>query len=158
MAGKSRTDEATRSLLGAVRGLDLAIEAMRSAFSRRYGITVNDSLVMSHLSVAGRRLRPSELTERLMITSGSLTPMLDRLEAAGFIEREPNPDDRRSLTVVLTDIGESTLFTYRDQFIEAIRTAIPAQLRRPLTECVTHLSGAFDEVTLIFDRERRAGG
>ena len=35
------------------------------------------------------------------MTSGSGTPLLDRLERAGFIRRIPNPDDRRSLLVKL---------------------------------------------------------
>jgi DNA-binding MarR family transcriptional regulator len=149
-------DESTALIIAALRSLDLSVERLRGAFSRRYAITVNDSLVMSHLSAAGRRLRPGELAERLMITSGSLTPMLDRLVSAGFVERVPNPDDRRSITVVLTDSGERALFTYRDQFRDAIEAAIPAHLRKRFSTCMTQLGTALDELTATFDDERRA--
>jgi DNA-binding MarR family transcriptional regulator len=34
------------------------------------------------------------------LTTGAITAMLDRLEKAGFVRREPHPDDRRKVVVV----------------------------------------------------------
>jgi MarR family transcriptional regulator, organic hydroperoxide resistance regulator len=42
---------------------------------------------------------PSELAKCASITSGGMTVVLDRLERAGYIRRERNPEDRRSLIV-----------------------------------------------------------
>lgn len=42
---------------------------------------------------------PGKLAEGMGLTTGGVTVMLDRLEKAGYIKREPNPDDRRSLLV-----------------------------------------------------------
>src|SRR5690242_14276855 len=42
---------------------------------------------------------PGKLAEGMCLTTGGVTVMLDRLERAGYIKREPNPDDRRSLLV-----------------------------------------------------------
>ena len=145
-------DEPTGLIVAGLRALDLSIERLRAAFSHRYRITINDSLVISHLSAAGRRLRPSELAARLDVTSGTLTPMLDRLEAASFVVREPNPDDRRSVIVVLTDAGNAALGDYRRQFERAIEDAIPPHLRRRLAECMQHLSGALDGVSQHFQQ------
>lgn len=50
-------------------------------------------------------LSPSELVEWTMVTSGTMTNRLDRLESAGLIERRPNPKDGRGSVVALTDQG-----------------------------------------------------
>ena len=113
-------DEPTGLVVAALRSLDLAIDRVRTAFAHRYRITISDSLVISHLAANGRRLRPGEIAARILVTSGTLTPMLDRLETAKFVRREPNPDDRRSVIVVLTEQGEAALAEYREQFRQAI--------------------------------------
>jgi len=51
------------------------------------------------------RLTPTELTQATMLTSGAMTNRLDRLEEAGLVRRERNPDDRRGVHVVLTASG-----------------------------------------------------
>ena len=38
-----------------------------------------------------------------LLTSGSITSLLDTLERRGFVRREPHPDDRRKLLVNITD-------------------------------------------------------
>jgi MarR family 2-MHQ and catechol resistance regulon transcriptional repressor len=47
-----------------------------------------------------------ELSEKTLVTKGTLTGVLDRLEARGEIERVPSKDDRRSTIVRLTPKGE----------------------------------------------------
>lgn len=49
-----------------------------------------------------------ELGERTLITKGTLTGVLDRLEGKGLIERRPSPDDGRSFIVALTPKGAAT--------------------------------------------------
>src|SRR5208337_1046512 len=44
---------------------------------------------------------PSRLGAVTSLSSGGVTVALDRLEKAGYIRRQPNPDDRRSLLVAL---------------------------------------------------------
>jgi DNA-binding MarR family transcriptional regulator len=51
------------------------------------------------------RLSPSRLSASLLVTSGTMTNRLDRLEARGLIERLANPDDRRGTDVQLTGAG-----------------------------------------------------
>ncbi len=46
-----------------------------------------------------------ELGQRLRLDSGTLTPLLKRLERDGFITRRRNPEDERKLLVYLTDKG-----------------------------------------------------
>ena len=66
--------------------------------------------VLSTLCTAGKpyRLRPSDLTARILITSGGTTYVLRRLAAAGLVEREPDAEDARSSWVKLTPDGVKT--------------------------------------------------
>ena len=51
------------------------------------------------------RLSPTRLAESLLVTTGTMTNRLDRLEQRGLIKRIPNPADRRSLDVELSAEG-----------------------------------------------------
>jgi DNA-binding MarR family transcriptional regulator len=55
------------------------------------------------------RLRPSEFTGALMLTSSGTTKRLDRLEQAGLITRAPDPDDRRGTLITLTAAGRALI-------------------------------------------------
>lgn len=54
-------------------------------------------------------LTPAELAEQLFITRASMTGLLDGLESAGFVTREPHATDRRMVTVRITDDGKQAL-------------------------------------------------
>ena len=49
-----------------------------------------------------------DLGERLFLDSGTLTPVLKKLEASGFVNRNRNKNDERSVTITLTDKGRRT--------------------------------------------------
>ncbi|HOE80309.1 MAG TPA: MarR family transcriptional regulator [Smithellaceae bacterium] len=53
------------------------------------------------------QISSSELGKRAELDSATLTGILDRLEAAGFLERKSNPDDRRSIHIHLTPKGKA---------------------------------------------------
>ena len=53
----------------------------------------------------GNGLRMQELEERSLFTRSGLTRLVDRIEAAGLVQREPVPGDRRGVRVVLTPEG-----------------------------------------------------
>ncbi len=55
---------------------------------------------------AGGELRMKELAERMGVTTGSLTVLVDRLVRAGLVERRPDERDRRSIRVGLTSEGQ----------------------------------------------------
>ena len=50
----------------------------------------------------GDGISVSELGERVSLDSSTLTGIIDRMERSGYVERRPNPDDRRSVLVFLT--------------------------------------------------------
>ena len=57
------------------------------------------------LDGADTPLEPSVIAERLIITTGSMTSMLNTLESRGLIRRMPHPDDRRKLLIAITTEG-----------------------------------------------------
>lgn len=64
-----------------------------------------DVLATLRRSGAAQGLTPTALYEDMMISSGSMTNRIDRLESAGLVERVPNPGDGRATLVRLTRAG-----------------------------------------------------
>jgi DNA-binding MarR family transcriptional regulator len=62
------------------------------------GLNVTDLQCLNLLELEGS-LKPSDLARCCGLTTGGITVLLDRLENAGYITREPNPEDRRSLLI-----------------------------------------------------------
>ncbi|MGA9860144.1 MAG: MarR family transcriptional regulator, partial [Solirubrobacteraceae bacterium] len=80
-------------------------------------------LVLDALERAdGHRLNQRELVDRLRRTSGTLSVRLGRLERARLISREPDPENRRSVTVTLTDGGADLVRAARPAYAERART------------------------------------
>jgi DNA-binding MarR family transcriptional regulator len=77
----------------------------------RYGLTFGEYEVLAALVRSGppHRLRPSDLAGALVLSSGAVTNRIDRVEAAGLVERLPDPDDRRGTLVALTDQGRQVV-------------------------------------------------
>jgi DNA-binding MarR family transcriptional regulator len=138
---------AIAATLEAVRMLDLATARYRSAVASRWGVTISDSYVMSNIAMSGGRMTPRDLARRLMISSGTLTTMIDRLEAAGYVERSANPNDRRSLLIGLTDRGRSSLFSTGEQVGAALDAALPAEGVDEVLAGLVAVATAIDGVT-----------
>ncbi|AJE97250.1 MarR family winged helix-turn-helix transcriptional regulator [Pandoraea apista] len=88
-----------------------------------------DMLATLRRSGAPYRLAPTALFSTLMVTSGTMTHRLQRLEARGWIARVANPDDARSTLVQLTDAG----FALIEQAVEA-HVANEHRMLAPLTK------------------------
>jgi len=52
---------------------------------------------------------PSEIAEKLSVSRATITGLLDGLEKDGYIERQAHPDDRRALSIHLTECGKAFL-------------------------------------------------
>jgi len=72
---------------------------------------------------------PAELAEAAGVTRATMTGLIDTLERDGFVKREPDPNDRRMMSVRLTPEGERFLMKFLPGHFQAI-----ASLMSPLTE------------------------
>jgi DNA-binding MarR family transcriptional regulator len=89
------------------RHLDLA---RREAFTA-HAIESWEFDVLAALRRAGPpyELSPGRLLKETLVTSGTMTNRVDRLAARGFVERYPDPDDRRGVIVRLTAEGKEAV-------------------------------------------------
>jgi DNA-binding MarR family transcriptional regulator len=56
-----------------------------------------------------RRLRLHELASAVLLSRSGITRLVDRLEAAGLLRREPDPADRRGAYAAITEAGQAAL-------------------------------------------------
>lgn len=94
------------------------------------GLTYPQYLVMLALWEQAPRTVKA-LGQALDLDSGTLTPLLKRLEAAGFVTRRRDPEDERKLQVELTTAG----LALREKAAE-IPAALACQLHLPIADIV----------------------
>ena len=119
------------SLLPLRKQLCFAVYSASHAFTRAYrilleplGLTYPQYLV---LLVLWERdgMRVKEIGAQLYLDSGTLTPLLKRLEGLGYVRRVRDPTDERQVTILLTPAGQA---------LEQKAESIPADLA-----CMTQL-------------------
>jgi DNA-binding MarR family transcriptional regulator len=66
------------------------------------------AILVIKASPAGQ-LKVRELAEQMLIQHHSAVQLVDRLSAAGLVERVPSADDKRTVLITLTSTGESTV-------------------------------------------------
>ena len=90
-------------VLGA-RAYGIGSVLFRHIIGQKFGI--NDTDMECFSAIFYQKLAtPSMLARYTGLSSGATTAMLDRLEKAGLIERQPNPQDRRSTIIVISKSG-----------------------------------------------------
>jgi DNA-binding MarR family transcriptional regulator len=72
-----------------------------------HGLTIARYDVLAHLESAGGRLGLTELAAAIVLSPSGLSKLLDRMEAARLVRREPDPDDARSIFAQITPTGRS---------------------------------------------------
>jgi DNA-binding MarR family transcriptional regulator len=98
--------------LAAWRAFINAHAAIIDRIERELAVNGLISLVWYDILVAlweapDHRLRLNELASAIVLSRSGLSRLLDRLEAAGFVRREPCPQDRRGAFAVLTPAGRA---------------------------------------------------
>jgi len=107
MAQQSLAGEAYAKM----RALSTEIDRLDQAAADRFGLNRTDMRALDILS--NGPLAPSALAQRLGITTGGLTSVVDRLEKAGYVRRRNDPRDRRRQVVETT---EATVARGREVF------------------------------------------
>lgn len=93
----------------------------------------------------GRRLRMNELAREVTLSRTGMTRLVDRLERAGLLRREPVPGDRRGAYAVLTPEGAATLRRMWPVYERALAASFaprnPRTLRRELERAAQTAKG-----------------
>src|SRR5689334_18087707 len=88
-------------LTACVRILSVSGVHFSHVLARQLRLAPSDLTAIGHLYTDGP-MTPRELATRMEMTSGTMTALLDRVEKAGFLSRQSNPNDRRSLLISVT--------------------------------------------------------
>src|SRR4051812_14017845 len=96
------------------------------------GLVLSDFAVLKLLLFSGP-LPVNVIGAKVLLTSGSITSSVDRLEAQGFVKRAPHPTDRRAALVSLTRAGANKIRpisrAHAQRMAELIAVLTPAQQR-----------------------------
>ena len=103
MAEPTKLDLIIRTNISA-RDYGIQITLYRNIIFEKLGVNGTDMKCLGFL-LSKRISTPTELARYTGLSSGATTAMLDRLEKGGFIERRPNPGDRRGTLIVLAKSG-----------------------------------------------------
>ena len=108
-------------------------EALVGELDRRiaatFGISQAAATALAVIDGAGIPLTPSQVADRVLIASATMTATLDLLERRGWIRRLPNPADRRSVLIEITPEGRTTA----DQLLPGIRA-----VEQGILSAITH--------------------
>ena len=104
-------DPSPIGIVGRISRLARELEQRLEPVYREHGLEPGWHDVLATLRRTGPpyRLRASDFTTALMLTSSGTTKRLDRLEQAGLIARSPDPEDRRGTLITLTPKGHELI-------------------------------------------------
>jgi DNA-binding MarR family transcriptional regulator len=96
----------------------------------------------------GGSMRVGDLARALRVTVGGTSKLVDRIERAGLIAREPDPDDRRASRVALTTAGKRKLTaavkSYEAEVSSILEGALSSQEHQQMSDYVSRLLTSID--------------
>jgi DNA-binding MarR family transcriptional regulator len=105
----------------------------------RVGLRLTDMQCINVLELMGPST-PGELARFTGLTTGGVTVMLDRLERGGYLKREPNPRDRRSVLVHLNPAKLKKIQAFYDEINDRMTALLDETSERELRSVVKLLS------------------
>jgi DNA-binding MarR family transcriptional regulator len=120
---------ATECFANLYRTGHLLIELHNRQTRDDYNLSQSAREVLAVVEGAGEPLEPTVIAQRLLITTASMTPLLDTLERRGLVRRLPHPDDRRKRLVDITPAARQIV----DEFLPSFH----ARERMVVTEALT---------------------
>jgi DNA-binding MarR family transcriptional regulator len=99
----SELTHGAESLGAAMESFQAAVDDFDREVARLLGVNETDLRCLEILIQEEPEATPRLLADRLGLTTGSVTTMLDRLEKAGYVTRSPHPSDRRKVIVRATE-------------------------------------------------------
>ncbi len=100
-----------------------AVNRLTRADITRYGLTEGEFAVLEALFHKGPLLQ-GDVQRRVLVSSGGITYLVDRLVDRGLVERQPCPEDRRAIYAALTDEGRQLLERIFPTHAAAIERAV----------------------------------
>ncbi|PFG29352.1 MarR family winged helix-turn-helix transcriptional regulator [Paramicrobacterium agarici] len=149
-ATEPELDVSAMGIIGRISRLERAHDAqMREVFDRHNLLRGEFDILATLVRADPRRegLTAGQLTAQTMVTSGAITNRLDRLVAKGYVTREVDPANRRSVRVELTaegrDVVQSALLDHVANE-ERMLQSLNAEQRAELASLLSRLLSAHE--------------
>lgn len=143
-SGSARTEDLNLGLLLFIpyRAMEAAVlDALAAA---GYDLPLNQARVFQRIAPGGSRL--VDLAEAAQVSKQTIGSIVDRLEAAGYVERVPDPTDARARLVRLTETGRE-MVRISVPVVEAVEAAWAEHLGPRRTRQLREALTALREVT-----------
>src|SRR5215213_509044 len=137
-----------------IREYTSAVLRHAAATAKRMSLEASELAALEHLQAAGP-MTQKHLAERLSMSPGAVTAMIDRLESRGYVQRTPNPEDRRSALVRITKAGLEESLRHLWPYIEDMKgveegfseeeRAVVARFLRAATQATQRAAEGVDE-------------
>jgi DNA-binding MarR family transcriptional regulator len=142
-------DVSPLEVLSRVSRLARYLDRQRSVIFARHDLEIWSFDVLSALRRASAppSLSPGQLMAQTLVTSGTMTNRLDRLEERGLVRRHQDSVDARSVRVQITAVGRKCVDRALADLVErehAILASLTAQDRHALSELLHRVVAPFD--------------
>jgi DNA-binding MarR family transcriptional regulator len=114
----SARDELITAINLEVRRAQNRSDAYDEFVAEQVGLNRTDQRALDVLDQEGGRTTPGRLAEKMGMTSGAITTVLDRLERAGFVQRTRDEEDRRRINVEGTAFAHEKLWPFYEPMLE----------------------------------------
>ena len=109
------------------------LEQAGRTFFPQFGITDSQFNVLMILDdYRGKAFRQHELAEILVVNRATAGGVIERMERSGWIERVPDPEDRRALRVSITRAGKAKLEEVRAPYYKLLGSLFDGESERDL--------------------------
>jgi MarR family 2-MHQ and catechol resistance regulon transcriptional repressor len=153
---KTTPEEATALRLWVILSrAQIAIAEHAGADVARHGLTLAEFAILEALYHGGPLLL-GEVQRRILVSSGGITFLVDRLTAKGLVERRNCPGDRRARYAALTPQGTSFMAEIFPQHVAALTKAmsgLSSDQRSAAADLLRSLGLRADELMSSTDRE-----
>jgi len=126
-------------------------ELLVAAVARQHGLNSPDFRALAFLRQTPDGT-PGSLADYLSHSLSATTAMIDRLVAAGYVRRVPNPEDGRSVYLEPTPEGAEVVDRATAIYSAAFERAVPARRRDLVSEAFEHLADALADIARRTDQ------
>jgi DNA-binding MarR family transcriptional regulator len=141
------TETALSALLAAFTRLRRENDLLVTAIAHGHGLHAPDFRAVAHVRTTSG-VTPRTLAGYLALSVSATTAMVDRLVAAGYVLRTPNPEDGRSVYLEITPTGADAVDDARALYVSAIEASVPAERRGDVTATFTQIADALAGVSV----------
>ena len=107
--------------LGVLRTSDMLWRVLKKHL-RTFDLTPPALGVLIMLDTGESGLTMTEISRELAVTQANITGIVDTLEKRGFVERTPDPEDRRVFRIAITKAGAKTIATIGPDYFKLIHS------------------------------------